>query len=289
MQNNNWLKKIGFVVLVVIISLITVRFSTSSNTATDSAADRVIDSGEIRAGYVVYPPQMIKDPNTGELSGIFHDALETAGANLGVKVNWVEEVSWGTMIEGLKSGRYDIVGSPVWPSSERARQADFTKPLSYSVFSVIARANDTRFDTSFSAINNPNVKISIIDGEISQTVAKEQFPNAGVTSLPQSSDITQSFLNVSTGKADIAFAEPQVAESFIKNNPGKIKIVQVGNPLRVYGNVMMIAQGQEVFKAMLNVALEEQINSGHVDTLIEKYQTLPRSYYPIAKPFSLPR
>jgi ABC-type amino acid transport substrate-binding protein len=94
---------------------------------------------------------------------------------------------------------------------------------------------------------------------------------------------------VSTGKADIAFAEPQVAESFIKNNPGKIKIVQAANPLRVYGNVMMIAQGQDVFKAMLNVALEEQINSGHIDMLIAKYQTLPKSYYPIAKPFSLPR
>ena len=249
----------------------------------------VLKNGEIRVGYVIYPPGMIKDANTGKLSGIFHDALEEAGRNLNLKINWVEEVSWGTMIEGLKAGRYDMVGSPVWPSAQRATQADFTMPITYSVISVYARANDARFDTSYDAINATGVRISVVDGELAQTIAQNQFPNAKVVSLPQLSDISQSLLNVSTGKADVAFVEPYIADAFLKSNPGSIKNVQPSNPLRVNGNSMIVGQDQAAFKALLNTALEEELNSGFIDGLVTKYQTSPNSFYPVAKPFTLPR
>lgn len=58
-----------------------------------SAYERILESGEIRCGYVVWPPMFIKDPNTGEFSGIFHDYMKTAGKSLGFKINWVEEVT----------------------------------------------------------------------------------------------------------------------------------------------------------------------------------------------------
>lgn len=290
-MQNNWLKNVGLVVLVIVVSLLTAKFAGTSSTAKtgDSTYNKVIASGVIRAGYVVYPPSMIKDPNTGELSGIFHDALEKAAKNLNLKVSWVEEVGWGTMIEGLKAGRYDIVGSPVWPNSTRAVQADFTNPLTYSAIVVVAKINDTRFDKSFDAMNSPEVKISIIDGELAQSVVKEQFPKITTVSLSQLADKSQSLQDIVTGKSDVSMVEPYEAERFIKNNPGTIKIVQPGNPIRIYGNVMVINQGQDVFKSMLNVALDEEINSGYINDLVKKYEEAKNSFYPIAKPFGLPQ
>ncbi|MDP3981002.1 MAG: transporter substrate-binding domain-containing protein [Chlamydiota bacterium] len=282
-------------IIALVVSLVGVKlFSNTNGTKDDTVSSKstlatVLDRKEIRVGYVVYPPDMIKDPNTGELSGIFHDALEKAASNLGLKVNWVEEVGWGTMIEGLKAGRYDMVGSSVWPNSPRAVQADFTIPLTYSLISVAARIDDTRFDKSYDALNSPDVKISIIDGELTQSIVKEQFPNMKVISLPQLADKSQFLLDVSTRKADVAFVPPLEIDRFLKNNPDTIKIVQPKNPLRVYGNVMMFLQGQEAFKSMLNVALTEEINSGYIDSLVKKYQTSPNSFYPVAKPFELPQ
>jgi carboxyl-terminal processing protease len=105
----------------------------------------VLDKGEIRVGYLVYPPSIIKDPNTGELSGIFYEAIEEVGSNLNLEINWIEEVTVGTMLEGLRVGRYDIVGSGIWPNAARARHADFSIPLYYSAIGVYVRSGDDRF------------------------------------------------------------------------------------------------------------------------------------------------
>src|SRR5690349_1133348 len=86
---------------------------------THSVRDRVLDSSTIRAAYLVRPPNIIKDPNTGELSGIFVDILNEIGRRTGLQVQWVEEVTWSTMIEGLNSNRYDIVGTGIWRNATR--------------------------------------------------------------------------------------------------------------------------------------------------------------------------
>ena len=58
----------------------------SSNTvATKSTYDKVLESKTIRVGYISYPPSFIKDPNTKNLSGIFHDVLMEAGRKMEIK------------------------------------------------------------------------------------------------------------------------------------------------------------------------------------------------------------
>jgi ABC-type amino acid transport substrate-binding protein len=290
MNKNTWW---GIVVLIVVLSVIVSflgarLFAPTSASQSNNLAQKVIAAKEIRVGYIVYPPGMIKDPNTGALSGIFYDALNEAGQNLGVKIDWVGESTWGTLLEDVNSGKFDMIGSPVWQSSPRATQADFTIPLMYSVIGVYVRPNDHRFDTNYGAINSPNVKISIIDGELAQTIAKEQFPNASLVSLPQTAAVSDDLLNVQTGKADVAFIELPVANDYIINNPGSVRNANPSVPLRINGNVMVIPQNQPALKEMLDTALSEELNSGYIDTLLKKYST-PGSFYSIAKPYSLPK
>src|SRR5438309_6353296 len=75
------------------------RTSTPQGDKTQNAYDRVVQSGTLRLGYVPYPPGLIKDPNTKKLTGVFAEVIEEAAKNLGLKVEWAEEVGWGTMIE----------------------------------------------------------------------------------------------------------------------------------------------------------------------------------------------
>lgn len=92
----------------------------------ETVYERIIKTGKIRAGYITYPPAAIKDAS-GKMTGIFVETLERAAQNLGLTVQWTEEVGWGDQIAGLEADRYDIIGSPR-PGELQAVEAS-TDPL----------------------------------------------------------------------------------------------------------------------------------------------------------------
>ncbi len=292
MENRNLSKIIGLVVLTIIVSFLTVKFSDSSGAGSTSNAvyDKVVSSGTIRACYVVYPPASIKDPNTGKLSGVFVETLNKVGENMGLKVDWNTEVGWGEMIEALNSNKCDIIGSPAWSNSTRGKSAEFSQSVYYSAINAYVRADDYRFDRDISTANNANYRIATVDGETSQVIASRQFPNAKTLQLPQLTDVSQMLLNVVDGKADMAFLEPTVANAYIKSNPGKVKNVSVQKPVVVYGNVMLIKKGEFTFKSAIDNALIELLNNGYVDGVIDNYEDeYPGGFYKVAVPYVVAR
>jgi len=286
MESGNWLKIVGFIVLTIVISLITVKLSSSSSTtgsAGNSVYDKVVNAGTIRACYVVYPPASIKDPNTGKLSGVFVETLNKAAENMGLKVDWNTEVGWGDMIEALNSNKCDIIGSPAWSNSTRGKSAEFSQPVYYSAINAYVRASDNRFNGDITVANSANYKLATIDGETSQLIAARQFPNARTLQLPQLTDVSQMLLNVVDGKADMAFLEPTVANSYIKNNPEKVKNVSTLKPVVIYGNVMLIKKGEFTFKSAIDNAIVELLNNGYVDGVINSYEKdYPGGFYRVA-------
>ena len=96
-------------------------------------------------------------------------------------------------------------------------------------------------------------------------------------------------LEADVGANEAAEVATWVSKTGLKSNPGTIQIVQQNNPVRVNGNSMVVPEGQDSFKAMLDVAIQEELNNGFINNLVQKYQTSPNSFYSIAKPFSLPQ
>ena len=286
-MQNKWSKILGIVILVIVVSFVTVKFSNSSESAVGNTVyNRVIASGTIRACYVVYPPASIKDPNTGKLTGTFVETLNKAAENMGLKVDWNTEVGWGDMIEALNSNKCDIVGSPAWSNSIRGKSAEFSQAVYYSGANAYVRADDYRFDNDISVANNSNYKLATIDGEASQLIASRQFPNAKTLQLPQSTDVSQMLLNVADGKADMAFLESSVANQYIKNNPGKVKNITILKPIVTYANVMLIKKGEFAFKTMMDNSITELLSNGFIDGLINQYEkAYPGGFYRVAAPY----
>lgn len=258
-----------------------------SSTTNDNMYSRVIKNNTIKCGYITYPPGCFKDPNTGKLSGIFVETVEEAGKNLGLKIEWTEEVGWGSMIEGLNIGRYDIIGSPVWANSTRAKFVDFSVPLFYSGICIYSNRKESLSFSDLETINDEKIKISVIDGEMSDIIARTEFPKAQRVSHPQLSDNSQILLDVSYGKADITFVEPYIANIFLKSNPESIRNITPQNPIRIFPNCIMFGKGENKFKSMMDVAILELINSGFIDKLINKYQDIPGSFYKTALPYKI--
>lgn len=250
-----------------------------------SGLQTILDRGVIRAGYVSNPPSCTIDPNTGKVSGIFVDAIETIAEKAKLKVDWTEEVGFGSMIEGLNANRYDMVPCAIWPTTERARHAAFTQPLFYSGVGVYVRADDTRFDGNLEAINSSSVKIATIDGEMAAAIAKTDFPKAQQVSLPQLSEIATMLLNVKEGKADVTFVEKFFAHEFLKNNPGSLKNITADRPVRIFSNTILVRRGQNDLLDFLNTSMKEITNLGIVNQLLRKYEPTPGTFYALAPPY----
>lgn len=215
----------------------------SGSTAQPTVYDRVVKSGVIRAAYITYPPACVKDTKSGKLSGIFVETLEKAAENCGLKVEWTEEVGWGAQIEGLEADRYDIVGSPVWANPTRGKLTTMSIPVYYSGIGIYVRQNDDRFTDDWGKINSPDVRIVTIDGETGDLIARTQFPNAKRILMTQLTDISQWFLEVSSKKADVLFAEPYFAYEYLKSNPGTVKNIAVEKPILRLATAICLRRG----------------------------------------------
>jgi len=264
------MKKYATIIIgIIAVVALVLSLSMKSHAKTLSVSDQVINSGVLKIGYIIYPPLLEKDPTTGQLSGVSYDLVEAAAKNLGLKTDWVEEVGWGTAIQGLQDNRYDIVGTEMWPNSARAREAVFsTAPMNSTIYPYV-RTGDTRFN-NLANINSSNVTIGVLDGEMAQFIAAEDYPNAKTDVLPQLDSYGQVFQDLLSKKADIVFVEPSVADDFLKTNPGAIERVNVP-PIRTLGNSFAFARGQDSMVDMWNIAMNELITNGTVAQTLQKY------------------
>jgi polar amino acid transport system substrate-binding protein len=285
------MKTKSFFQILLIIAFVSTGLTSCKPTAQSSTGtnnvvyDRVIKSNTIKCAFLNYPPSCMKDTKTGKMSGIFVDVLEKAANNLGMKVEWTEEVGWGSQIEGLNTDRYDLIGSPVWANPKRGKLTTLSIPVFYSGIGVYVRVNENRFSSDLSKINSKDVKVGTIDGETSDLIADNDFPNATKQSSPENTDISQKFLDLGKGSCDIVFAEPYYAYQYDKNNPGKLKNIVADKPVRLFGNVYMMKAGEWQLKQMLDVAIQDLINSGYVDKAIAKYEPAPNLFYRVALPY----
>jgi ABC-type amino acid transport substrate-binding protein len=262
-------QKILFVILLLLATVGTYSYANKTKHVL-SVASKVTTSNELRIGYIIYPPLLTKDLKTGELSGISYDITEAAAKKLNLKTVWVEEVGWGSAIEGLKTKRYDMLGTQMWPNSARAREAVFSNAPMNSVIYPYIRSTETRFSNGITGLNSPEYTISTLDGEMAQFIAKEDYPQAKIVALPQLSSYSEVFLNITNAKADITFVEPSAANNYLKSNPGTIK--RVGDTaIRTFGNSFAFARGENDMALMWNVALSELENDGTIEKILAKY------------------
>ena len=277
----------SFLALITILTLTNCNCNgtkTDDKVATQTLYQKILKDGKIRVGYISYPPSYIINSD-GTQSGIFHDVFEEVAKNLGIKIEYAKEVTWDGMIQDLKDNKVDMVITGIWPTSQRGKQADFLEPLFYSVVKAYTFAGNTKFDNNIGAINSESVKISTIDGEMTQIIANMDFQKAKQVPVTQMTGVAQTLLELQNKKADITFVEPIIAMEFLEKNPKSIQEVKGLKPLRIFPNCMMIPKNQEDLKSTLNTALQELINNGFVDKVIAKYEKYSNSYYRAQLPY----
>lgn len=237
----------------------------------ESAFDRVIRTQTIRCGYGISPPMMVQDPNTKQLSGLDYELWQEIGKDLGLKIEFTEEAGWGNFIEGLKTGRYDAFCSELWPDPARSKFLSLSIPVLYSQLKTYVRADDHRFDGDIEKINDENITLPAIEGDVSTAVFQSRFPKAKLYSLPQTATVSDLMMAVQSKKADAIFLDRAMFVVFEQQNPGVLRELTGVPPAFVFGSYFGVKSGETQLRDMINVALRSMIDDGRLARLAKKY------------------
>jgi len=234
--------------------------------------DNVVKTGTIRCGYVNWKPfyySEMKDGNNRP-TGLNVDIMTELGKILDLKIAWVEEVGWGTIGEGFKTNRYDMVCTSVWADPAKLKNLSLSRPIFYSAPTFFVRADDTRFDGNTDRINKPDVKIAVIDGAPLSFLVKQDFPSAQIVASPQMVQTAEYLMNVTTKKADLAIMDPEEIKPFMQANPGQLRPIANIPHLRVLPHVLTMPPNDMQFASMINTALQILIDNGVMDKIGKK-------------------
>jgi ABC-type amino acid transport substrate-binding protein len=230
---------------------------------------KVLSEQKIRCGYGLRPPFLYKDTKTNQLTGFGYDVTEELGKRLSLKIEWAEEIGFGTIVSSLKSGRIDMACGSYWPNAARAREINFTIPFAYEQIYVYQRASDKRAFSSYQDLNNREFSFGSIDGSTPALLQTRHFPLSVAKSLPELSAPSETFEDLVNNKIDFVINPAPMANSFEKARPNSIKPV-INQPLATYPMVMFLPANDLQMATMVNIALEEMILDGTLDQLIAK-------------------
>lgn len=259
----------------------------------ETTYDRVLRTGVIKCGYMLWPPYFDMDLTTKKFSGMNYEYVEALGRNLGLKIDWVMEVNLGDQVEALRTGKIDaICGSegPVMPSTTKF--LTYSIPMIYVPFYLYSRADDKRFEMDArTIINHDNIRISVIDGDVSGQAARVLFPQAKTVAIPQLGTPTQMMMDVASKKADIVINEPLSMGEYSKYNPNILKKIDGNRPAVIVPNTLSFLRSNDTltFVNIMNQAIDNLKNSGEEDVILAPYLKTPtgeNSFYRTSQPYA---
>jgi ABC-type amino acid transport substrate-binding protein len=260
--------------LKILVTVLTIVFAVPAHAEIihDKAYQSVISSGKIRCGYSEWAPFLIIDANTGKTTGIMKDVMDEIGKRMGLKVEWAASIGWGEITSAANSGKIDMFCNTTWPDKAQLQNMSISRPLFYTPTYAYVRQGDTRFDNNYEAINSPSVTIAGIDGDSSYTTMQDHFPKAKMLALPNTADISQQIMNITTKKADIMLADPSAIGDYNQKADADKKLVQVkGKPLFVMSEILVTRAGEQQLMNAINTVLYSLINEGFLDKTLKKY------------------
>ncbi|MBI4239884.1 tRNA-dependent cyclodipeptide synthase [Candidatus Uhrbacteria bacterium] len=230
--------------------------------------DRIAKTKLLRVGFTNYVPALMYDRDYDNFAGIFYEIIIVIAKKHGWRVRWTEEIGYGVIIDGLNSERFDLFGSPVWPTPERKPKAYFSSlPYKSPAFTWIRsdygkKENEIR--------NDPSIRVAVKENDISDSIANADFPRNRKVYVPQLADTIELLKFVAENRADFTFVEPFTAQHFNKISRAPV-ILASEKPIRIYENTFIMKRGEQRLRKLLDAELALLHKQGVIRELVKKY------------------
>lgn len=205
--------------------------------------------GVLRVGYSQTGPWFYKDARSGELGGIYKDAVDQLCREMEVKPDY-KEVTFANSTVGLRRGDYDLYGSSLTYTMQRALAVNYVGPL-YSKGSllVVHKDNADKFKTT-ADLNNPDVTFSVVAGGSEEPRIPILFPKAKLVTT--AGQVVLGAEPVRAKRAQVWMVGDSDAILFAKRNPSWAVLIEPNSPIDKRPNTWAIRYGDNEWKHFLD-------------------------------------
>jgi polar amino acid transport system substrate-binding protein len=198
------------------------------------------------------------------------DLIKAIATTLGIHVN-ENNVTFSSILAGIKSGRYQIGNSSFTDNKSRERQVNFVDYFQAGE-GVYAKSSSTATFKGFKSFCG--LKVAVETNTVEQTDATNASKScpAGkkvtVTGYPTQ---TTANLAVLSGQADVGFVDSQVAGYIVATNTGKFKLLGSAVNVAPYGIATpKTTAGAGLARAIL-AAVKTLVANGTYRAILAKY------------------
>jgi polar amino acid transport system substrate-binding protein len=231
----------------------------------DSSLAKVRKEGVMRVGYSQTGPWFYKDAKTGELGGIYKDAVERLAKEMEVKVEW-KEVTFQNSTVGLRRGDYDLYGSSLTYTTARAVVVDYVGPLwSKGSLLMVHKDNAGRFK-KLEDFNDPKVTFSVVAGGSEEPRIPILFPKAKL--ITTAGQVVLGAEPVRAKKADVWMSGDSDVLLFAKRN-GWAQVFEPNVPIDKRPNTWAVRYGDSEWKHFLDMYGAFLVVNGEMERLFK--------------------
>src|SRR5918995_896551 len=167
-----------------------------------STLERAKADGYIRVGFANEAPFGYATPD-GKLTGEAPEVAKAVLAKMGISQVDGVLTEFGSLIPGLKAGRFDIIAAGMFINPKRCAEINFSEP-SYGIGQamLVAKGNPKGVKDYSSIKDNADLKLAVMAGAVEGGYAKDAGVAEGqIVSLPDQSSLVAA---VQSGRADAA-------------------------------------------------------------------------------------
>lgn len=238
--------------------------TATTNPVASLVPDAVKSKGTLSIAMdATYPPDEMIDKNGHTIIGFDADLGNALAGELGLKAD-LKNVTFDNIIPGLQSGKYDVGLSSFTDTKAREKVVDFVTYFQAGEGFYVKAGSSKKFDGLQSLCN---AKVAVENGTTEQTDAQTQAKKCkvNVLSFP---DQNGANLAVSSGRADVGFADSQVAGYIVEQSNGQFESTGAAFAVAPYG--IALPKGNGMAQAV-QAGLKAMIADGSYSKLLDKW------------------
>jgi polar amino acid transport system substrate-binding protein len=230
------------------------------------------ESGKVTVGIANEAPYGYQTPE-GELTGEAPEIAKHILGEMGIAETEAVITEFGSLIPGLKAGRFDMVAAGMFVTPERCQQVAFSEPT-YGIGQafLVAEGNPDGLQTYEDITANPDATLAVMAGAIERTYARDAgVPDDQVMVVPDTAAGTAA---VQAGRAD-AFALTSLS---IRRLADGAEGVEIAEPFGEVAGQSVVGHGafafrpeDEAFRQEFNQHLADFLGSEEHLALVEPF------------------
>jgi len=200
----------------------------------------------------------------GEFVGFDMDLMRAIAEEMDFEIEF-RDISFDSLIPGLRTGTIDIVIAAMTITEERARAVDFSDPYYVANQSIIVR-EDSGFNLTVLFGDN---RIGAQTGTTGDLWVTEELYDEGILTgrVVRYETFDLAIEDLVNENVEALVLDRPVAERFVEARP----LVLVGEIITHEEYGIAVDRGNEELLAKINEGLEKVVDSGRMGELIDKY------------------